>query len=417
MSSFARTRSRVPVLVSTPIGQQSILNYGGYNDQEYTAKYNFISPRETTVDEIHTQYPYEGGPFLSRKCHATFTNSPGWVGRRYVDPNSGKDVKNMYSGRFIAIPPYPYNTLRGFNTLPPDVTSLAQAQGPACWNRFKPAKPRVSLSIALVELKDAPQLLFKKLNSFRSLGNNYLALEFGWKPFLSDIRRWFASISKIDAQIAYLRNNNGKRIRRGGTLLETKNQIAGPTTTYSAMHKYSVTPWFDFCMSTNNMSKTTETVEDIKCWFKGSFRYYIPGLESQKWGKYRAIRQLWDLELGPEQVYNLIPFSWLVDWFSNLGDVVSNLASSMEDNLVADYAYVMYSKTKQIRTTYSWSAWQQTESGGPIKWAPHTAGNIIETSAKSRVAASPFGFNWEFPDFTAWQLSILSALGISRLKF
>jgi hypothetical protein len=235
-------------------------------------------------------------------------------------------------------------------------------------------------------------------------------VEFGWKPFISDLRRLWSSIGKIDDQIAQLKRDNGRWIRRSGTYLETKEDVTSPIT------DSLITPLNAYTAASTLLTQKYKRVQSSeRVWFSGKFRYYIPGLDDPRWGKWTAIKHLWDLDIGPEQVYELIPFSWLVDWFSNLGSLISNLASITEDNLVAQYAYVM--RSTMVTTTYTCtlrtSLFDRDQGKYLFKYYPLSASKVEST--KDRCVASPFGFNIELPDFSTWQLSILAALGISRL--
>jgi hypothetical protein len=48
---------------------------------------------------------------------------------------------------------------------------------------------------------------------------------------------------------------------------------------------------------------------------------------------------------------------------------------------------------------------------------PFTSVGVVTYERKYRVAASPFGFGYTWKDFNPFQLSILGALGVSRLRF
>jgi hypothetical protein len=106
-------------------------------------------------------------------------------------------------------------------------------------------------------------------------------------------------------------------------------------------------------------------------------------------------------------VWELTPWSWLADWFTNVGDVVANMSTGYAENLAAQYAYVM--GTTQISTC--WDTSLNTKQG-----VIHNSSGYTETY-KHRVGASPFGFGLTSNDFSARQWSILAALGLSRLKF
>lgn len=362
---------------------------------------------EETVDEIHSKYPYEGGPFLSKKVTTEFVADCGKNGKDYYDSVwTRKWIKSYYEGEVMVAPPVstPSFLSLGF--------SDAEAYGPSCWNLFKPAQPDVPVSVFLAELRDMPGLVFKKLDSFRSLGNNYLAYQFGWKPFLSDLRKWYKSIIKVDRRIAQLKRDNGQYIKREGTLFSDVEQNTSEVAARLNNNIYGV----PFKSGTIRDDVTTST----RCWFSARFKYYIPGLNHPTLGKARAIQELWDLKITPEQVWELIPFSWLVDWFTNTGDLISNLMSQIEDNLVAKYAYVMLEKTVHTERVASLTHSVVTGdylSGYPTQCNYSRPSCTQRYNTKIRAAASPFGFNADFDSLTGYQTSILSALGLSRLRF
>lgn len=359
---------------------------------------------EVTTDEIHPKYPYEGGPFSSQKAQYEFSFGTAKSGQDYTGL-TGKPVKVYKQGQVALKAP------GGSFELPESTVSDAEDQGPSAWNKYKPAKPDVSLSVFVAELRDLPGLLFKRLNSFRNLGNNYLAAQFGWKPFLMDLRDTYQSVIEVDRRIAQLRRDNGRYIKRGGTLINNQDII---TESYTDSHTALV---IGVPIDSISYVDTIETVE--KCWFSARFRYYIPGLNDPKWGRLRAIQELYDLKITPEQIYQLMPWSWLVDWFSNTGDIVSNLMSQVDDNLTAKYAYVMYHrKTTAERTAVSKHS-LVTGKAPDLSYGFTTA--VLKAKytqdAKSRCVASPFGFNVKFDGLSSYQTSILTALGLSRLRF
>jgi len=116
----------------------------------------------------------------------------------------------------------------------------------------------------------------------------------------------------------------------------------------------------------------------------------------------------------------VLPWSWLIDWFSNVGDVVSNASSNAVDNLTSNYAYVMERIiSKRIYHTDNTS---KALSGCPpwICFGGGFVGNcdtIHEKVTKSRSGSgNPFGLGVKLGDLSGYQLGILAALGISRSK-
>jgi hypothetical protein len=362
--------------------------------------------REKTEDEVHPNYPHSGGPFSSVKVTTTHQLGYGRYGLDYFDNYyTNSQVYRIHEGDVFVVP------YASTEVMPEATVQAALDQGPTAWNRFKPAQPDVSISVFVAELRDLPGLIFKKLDSFRSLGNNYLAYQFGWRPFLSDLRKWYKSIVDVDARIAQLKRDNGQYIKRGGTLFSNVDQ---------SEDSFDATTNYIYGVPFKDGTITDRITTSERCWFSARFKYYIPGLNSS-FGTARAIQELWDLKITPEQVYQLIPFSWLLDWFTNVGDLISNLMSHCDDNLTAKYAYVMFERERKIKR--SARIRHEVITGTStypdfIRQSNYSTPSCTQViSSKARCSASPFGFNCSFGDLTGYQTSILAALGISRLRF
>lgn len=353
---------------------------------------NYYTSSKTCLDEIHPRYPNEGGPFSIVELRQSFSDASMKTGYIGYNRNSGY----VYDGNRRVIP-------LSTQVYPSDALKKCQDLGPEAWNKFKPKLAQVNLGQFFAEIKDVPSLLKFRLKKFKDLGSDYLNVEFGWKPFLSDLRNWYQSVVRLDRQIANLQKHNGKWLRRKGTLYENQTETEDQNC-YLYWNNYVQT-----------LSKRRTVVSTEKAWFSGSFRYYIPGLSDGKWGKLKAVQQLWGLEIDPALVYELTPFSWLVDWFSNVGDVISNYSSATSDNMVAKYAYIMRSTETVVTCTCNCKGTLNEYGKSPI----YSYGNprsICTTITKARAAASPYGFNLDIADFSNWQISILAALGMSYLK-
>jgi roadblock/LC7 domain-containing protein len=118
-------------------------------------------------------------------------------------------------------------------------------------------------------------------------------------------------------------------------------------------------------------------------------------------------RKLSGLELTPETVWNLAPWSWAVDWEGNIGDVLHNVSRFSQDGLVMRYGYIMQQKTAEIDYTLSFN--------GRLNRSPKTDLRLkVIAESKIRRRATPFGFGFDMTALTGRQSAILGALGISR---
>jgi hypothetical protein len=155
------------------------------------------------------------------------------------------------------------------------------------------------------------------------------------------------------------------------------------------------------------LTKTTETIQ--RTWFSGAFTYYVsPGLYESKMAKYEAqMNILYGTRLTPKLLWELAPWTWLSDWFIDIGSLINNLQSLVLDGSVMWYGYVMSNQV--ITDTYSLG-------GYVLKGAPSpTLTQSFSSECKQRVRATPFGFGASPNSFNMKQWSILAALGISRV--
>jgi hypothetical protein len=119
--------------------------------------------------------------------------------------------------------------------------------------------------------------------------------------------------------------------------------------------------------------------------------------------------KLLGIRITPEVLWDLEPWSWLVDWFSNVGDVFTNITRFSHDGLVMKYGYVMARFDMTDEHTSYGTLWKDaTMSTG---MSTIVRGNTV----KMRQHATPFGFGLSpSTDFTARQWAIIGALGLTR---
>lgn len=384
-----------------------------------------VSRRRTICyDEIHPRHPKDGGPFSLVRYANSWQLGYGEWGVEGPDRNN-KTSDHMFRGGVYVYP--------DSSTLPPRNDAEAADLGAACYRKFSPLKPVVSGGQFLYEIRDmGPKAIMSQLKTFLKLGRNlgfnslgrvsthaaknaadsYLAYQFGWKPFVKDVLDWLESVKKIDSQIARLRAENGKWLRKSGVLFKSAS-----TSSKSSVVGVSGNPVYPYYVY-GTESRKTDTEVQRKCWFKGSFRYYIPELNDPKWGKFKAARILWGVDITPQLMWQVMPWSWLINWCVDIESLIHNLTSQVSDNLVSNGAWVMLKTTTKSTASYSVSTKVINQITGQTRRTyPLSASCISIQESKARAAASPFGFGVNLPELSAWRVSILSALGLSKLRF
>lgn len=374
------------------------------------------------VDEKHRKPYISGGPFSLTSIEHSWNYGHGKYG--VTGPNAqGQTYESLYIGGIHVYP--------GATNMPTKNDDYVLSQGARAYAKFSPLAPEVNAGQFLYELREmnllTAQSALKKFKSLyelariktfgkgaahlsKDMSDAYLAYQFGWKPFVTDLLKWLRSIQEIDQKVAKLRAENGKWVRTGGTLFKdlTSTSSDGVSSFYPGVYY----PYLQY-----STAKTTSETE-IKCWFKGTFRYYIPELDDPRWGKLKAAQKLYGLELTPQLVWQLTPWTWLAGWFSNVGSLIQNLSEQARDNLVSNGAWLMH-RTKKTTTASVNQQWRtlDTRTGQTSSTSQVLANCTTVQYIKTRVAANPFGFSASFPEIDSWKASILSALGISKLRF
>jgi hypothetical protein len=152
----------------------------------------------------------------------------------------------------------------------------------------------------------------------------------------------------------------------------------------------------------------------MRVWAEGSFRYYRPELDPNhdsfpgELAQAKRLLLLYGARINPAVIYRVMPWTWLIDWFTGLGRNISILNSAYEDQVAARYVYIMCHqkvKVSQTGTIFFQSGDHR------INWD-----RFYETKFRES-ADSPYGFSLPWSGLTPKQLAILGALGISRVSW
>jgi len=316
----------------------------------------------------------------------------------------------QYDGYFI-----PFEISPGW---PPDASSAQNAldvYGMKAISQCKPTNALVDLSTTLGELaKDgAPNKIGAELwkagigRARKAIGHEYLNVEFGWKPLVNDIRDTVNAMRRADAAVEQYRRDAGKVVRR-----RFKFPTVSDVSTVVSHQNLNAFAGFDDEVLRNltetNQGRVLRTRETrIERWFSGAFTYHLPLSVGGVAVPVRA-KKVFGLDPSPETLWNLAPWSWAVDWFVPVGDLIGNLQDWASDGQVLVYGYIM--EHSFVRDTYVFD--------GPTGfYSDARPGKIVYLNeTKQRRRATPFGFGLSWAGFTPRQLAIAAALGLSRSK-
>lgn len=238
----------------------------------------------------------------------------------------------------------------------------------------------------------------------RDLAGEYLNYEFGIKPLVSDIKTLIDAYKKADKYMSQYQRDAGKIVRRSYAY-PPKIEVTLDTT-QTGQKPLGKIPQSLFSNPYGTLHTVETTSQDR--WFSGAFTYLAPDPRGL-----RAIRDAlakYDNLIGGlptiSAIYNLTPWTWLIDWVTNMGDLLNNVSMMASDGLLMRYGYMMEHK---IRHT------QYTNTGATlIDGRLLNCTQDFKTESKVRVKASPFGFGFDMTAFSSRQLAILAALGFTQ---
>jgi hypothetical protein len=121
-------------------------------------------------------------------------------------------------------------------------------------------------------------------------------------------------------------------------------------------------------------------------------------------------------KITPSTLWELAPWSWLVDWNLRIGDTIRANELNANDLLIMHYGYAM--EHTVYTTNMSWRATGPLTGTNPsFSGVPTRGGYFATTEYKRRIRANPYGFRTGGTgNLTGGQTAILGALGLTKLK-
>lgn len=293
---------------------------------------------------------------------------------------------------------------------PPEMDLDLSGIGPRLWGVLNPTKASVDLGVNIAEVKDFPRLVKGKLDSLKSvvssvtnpkgLADWILAINFGWKPLVADIRKVIKLYWRMEARIAFLMRNGGKPLYR-------RTPVWPPNITTEEIFNYSGPDNQGWMLDEVPLDGDPDSMTDrfkCKCVLikkeyeaaSGIFTYHLGDIPPTP--SYLRLK-LTGLIFNESLLWEATPWSWLVDWFSNMGDVISNIESNLKDRVVSLYAYSQRRVVREYKFTCSNGFYEVSVT------------RVFDTKCRAKI--DPFGLASEV-SLSDLQLGILVALGITR---
>lgn len=234
-----------------------------------------------------------------------------------------------------------YWDYRGYNVTGPHFNSPALTAEPSnsssllsALARTNPNRVYIDAPVFVYELKDLPEMIYSKgllllsrqtdgtkivSHGYRDLshipkavGQKYLEWQFGWGPLLSDLSKLFQFQAVVE-----------KKFRRYRNLLD-RGSVGGYSVVWEDTGKHPestrfLTPLYQESNIIRFTGETTRRKWATTIW-KPSVK--IPPIpDADLWNVAR--RATFGLDVTPATLWEIMPWSWLIDWFSNVGELMT----------------------------------------------------------------------------------------------
>lgn len=289
-----------------------------------------------------------------------------------------------------------------------------------------PGKSPASLLQFLAELRiDFPRLPFLELSNRKllsrrrttgAIADEWLNLEFGINPSVQDIYKIAKTVLHCGKLIDQYYRDVGKMVRRSYQFdpIVTRSHLSGTAQFNRVLplgESASQSTWINTMLAnpTGGVSVDSDVTVTEKYSFAGAFTYYLDPLLGKLGSEGHFVQQaqyLLGLNLDLDLLYQLTPWTWMLDWFVNLGDCISITSRIAKQSLVLNYGYLMRESTAKATTSIDRVVFQD----GTIWRNVHSDAVITR---KKRIRSTPYGFGLNTASFTGEQWAILAALGMT----
>jgi len=313
-----------------------------------------------------------------------------------------------------------------------DSLGLTSTQRQAVANRYfaatAPDRNDATLAVTVLELLrgDLPSLLknyrnmaagYKNLRN--TLGSDALNIMFGWTPLIQE----YANVIKVGLTLdraIYYESFRRKRQWDGPSARTTASNTIAMGSLGSAYSSGGFLPGDVGGISsgiavTYNQNRTIVESEDYH--FSSKYAGLAKPTRKADYHMDQAVEIIKRMGLidDPTLMWDLTPWSWLVDWFTTMGDSISNAAiySPMTGRYSVDYAYLT---TQRIRKVDGELTTPVTNLSSYRKALLIERNSFAYSTTRWRDRATPFGFGTQLGSLSASQFAVLVALGFAKTR-
>ncbi|DAD50966.1 maturation protein [ssRNA phage SRR6255746_3] len=301
LSIGERLRTDTDAHTITGAGYRDSYNPGGYTLAPYTTFTYYRSIKDNPVPSIHKPSGLRNvKPVLHEKASVL-----GSTEIRDFPSLALPELIRTYGMKHTASPQALLDCLPSLSDA--DRSDLCRE----AFNTFTTQFPEeISLGNFIYELRELPSLLPKLERTLsETIAGGYLNLEFGWLPFLDDLKTLGSLVSRIEKRLQFLRETSGRPTRLG---FHRKLDVSQDPVEIPSPVPYGPTLVYVPKTVTLEFRAGATLLQDLQ--------------DLDSWQAYlRAFLGTTGLTNPTKVVWNTLPFSFVLGWFVELESRLDSL--------------------------------------------------------------------------------------------
>lgn len=275
----------------------------------------------------------------------------------------------------------------------------------------RPTKPHAGLSVFVAELGDLPRTVSTLLSNARlkKLSDAPINAQFGVAPVVSDIRALADAVKNSQRYVQQFLRDSGSVVRRS-TEWTTVDEVTDLSLPGRSGLVGSSPPDITLAISRRGTRRHTITHRVGAYW-----QYYVadPDGFTTRVKRYDQLADhLLGLKFTASTFWELVPWSWLVDWSVDVGGIISYQEDVRDDSLVCRGGYHSVVERWTDEVSFS-SSVRHATSGTHGSVTQHPPLSYDVKTFKRRRRQSPYAWSAD-ATVTPRRAAILASLGLSR---
>lgn len=301
-------------------------------------------------------------------------------------------------------------------------TSTIEGISGKIMRRYRPTKPTFDLTRFTGELRDAPSL-FSKVNyipdRISDFGGSYLNYQFGITPTASDLQKAAEAIIKSHDLVNEFVRQSAQTVHKSHTEIIDSNSTSGTTSTHVSTQTSNVGPFIVKHDLGGNYTSAGLVKVSYAAYSRrihhvfSTFEFFVGdpyGYTTRMEDYLSKAKKLVGGGLTLPVAYQLTPFTWMLDWFYDIGGLLAYQQDVADNGIVQTYGGSTI--TDEYYGSVSFS-----DGKMPSNSAAYTGGGTCNFYQRhsSRRPGSPYDMSptWSMDPYK-W--AIVGALGLTKAK-